>query len=139
MKPWLRLTLPLIGLALVCLLLSLPQPAGLNHSLQVVRSGPRLDQGREPASGSLTAEVVRRMQFDPAHAGPLTSLELDCAWTATDIGPPGQETHGSRQSMRPWRVASQGRQLKVTMDPPSSTKFLTQPTEFEESEFCNSL
>jgi hypothetical protein len=31
MKPWLRLTLTLIGLALVCLFLGLCQPAGLNH------------------------------------------------------------------------------------------------------------
>ena len=112
MKLWFRLTL--VGCVLVCLLLSLTQPAGLNHPLQVVGSGPWLDQGREPASGSLTAEVVRRMQFDPAHAGPPTSLELDCAWTATDIGPPGQETHGPPKTEEAFASYRSSRQLRPT-------------------------
>jgi hypothetical protein len=42
MKPGLRLTLPLVGLALVCRLLSLSPPAGLNQPLQVAGLGPRL-------------------------------------------------------------------------------------------------
>ena len=113
MKPWFFLTLTLVGLALVCLLLSFSLPASLNHPLQVVGSGPWLDQWREPASGSPTASVVRSMEFDPARAGPLASLVPDCAWTASNIGPPGQETHGPPEPIGLWRVAGQSRQLKA--------------------------
>jgi len=80
MKPWFSLTI--VCWALLCLLLSLSQQAGLNHPLQVADSGPWLDRCSEVASGSPTAAVLRSVEFDPVRAGPLAS-----------IGPPGQETH----------------------------------------------
>jgi hypothetical protein len=112
MKPWFSLTL--VRWALLCLLLILSQQAGLNHQLQVVGSCPWLDRCREPASGSPTASVVRRSELDPARAGPLASRVLDGAWMAGKIGPPGQETHGPPEPIRPWRVARQSRHLKTT-------------------------
>jgi hypothetical protein len=137
MKPSISFTL--VCWALVCLLLSLTQQAGLLHPLQVADSGRWLDQGRESASGSPATSVLRSMEIDQARAAPLASLVLDSAWTAGNIGPPGLETHGPPQSMGPWRVAGQSRQLKATTESPCSTKLLTQPAEFEESGFCNSL
>jgi hypothetical protein len=71
MKPNFWLTV--VCWALVCLLLSLQQ-AGLYHSLQVSGSSQWLDQCREPASSSRTASVFKSTQFDPARAGPFTSL-----------------------------------------------------------------
>ena len=130
MKSWFSLTL--VCWALLCLLLSLSLQAGLNHHLQVAGSSQWLDRCREPASGSPTASVVGSTEFDPARAGPLASLALDGAWGAGNIGPPGQETHGPPQSMEPWQVAVQSRQLEATFKPLCSTKLLTQPTEFEE-------
>jgi|SRR5271166_5346550 len=92
MKP--RFWLTAVCWALVCLLLSLSQQAGLNRQLQLAGSSQWLDRCREPASGSPTASVVRSTQSNPARAGPLTSLVLDDAWTQGNIGPPGQQTHG---------------------------------------------
>ncbi len=111
MKRWFRLTL--VCGALVGLLLSLSQSAGLNHPLQVVGSGPWLDRCREPASDSPTASVVSTMEFDPARAGPLESLVLDCTLTAGNIGPP-EETHGPPEPSGSWRVSGQSRQLKAS-------------------------
>jgi hypothetical protein len=71
MKPNFWLTV--VCWALVCLLLSLQQ-AGPYHSLQVSGSSQWLDQCREPASSSRTASVFKSTQFDPARAGPFTSL-----------------------------------------------------------------
>ena len=79
MKP--RFWLTMVCWALVCLLLSLSQQAGLYHPLQVSGSSQWLDRCREPASGSPTASVFKSTQFDPARAGPLTSLVLEDAWT----------------------------------------------------------
>ena len=90
-----RFWLTMVCWALACLLLSLSQQAGLNRQLQVAGSSQWLDRCREPASDSPTASVARSTQFDPARAGPLISLVLDDAWTEGNIGPPGQETHGS--------------------------------------------
>jgi hypothetical protein len=92
MKPWLSLTI--VCWALLCLLLSLSQQAGLNHPLQVADSGPWLDRCSEVASGSPTAAVLRSGEFDPVRAGPLAS-----------IGPPGQETHGPPEPIGTWPVA----------------------------------
>ena len=92
MKP--RFWLTMVCWALACLLLGLSQQAGLYHSSQVSGSSQWLDQCREPAAGSPTASVFRSTQFDPARAGPLTSLVLEDAWPERNIGPPGQETHG---------------------------------------------
>lgn len=116
MKPWFSLIL--VCWALLFLLLSLSQQAGLNHPLLVASSGQWLDGCREPASGSPTASVLRSMEFDQAHAAPLESLVLDYALTAVNMGPPGQEIHGPPQSMGPWRVAGQSLQLKATIAAP---------------------
>jgi hypothetical protein len=137
MKPWFSLIL--VCWALLFLLLSLSQQASLNHPLHVAGSGQWLDGGREPASGSPTASVLRSMEFDQARAAPLESLVLDCALTASNMGPPGQEIDGPPQSLGPWRVAGQSRQRKATIESPFSAKLLARPTEFEESGFCNSL
>jgi hypothetical protein len=99
MKSWFFLTL--VCWALLCLLLSLSQQAGLNHHLQVAGSSQWLDRCREPASGSPTASVVGSTEFDSVRAGPLSSLVLDGAWGAGNIGPPGQETHGH---LHPWSL-----------------------------------
>jgi hypothetical protein len=92
MKPWFSLTI--VCWALLCLLLSLSQQAGLNHPLRVADSGPWLDRCGEAASGSPTAAVLRSAEFDPVRAGPLAS-----------IGPPGQETHGPPEPIGTWQVA----------------------------------
>ena len=135
MKLWFSLIL--VCWALLFLLLSLSQQASLNHPLHVAGSGQWLDGGREPASGSPTASVLR--SIDQARAAPLESLVLDGALTASNMGPPGQEIDGPPQSLGPWRVAGQSRQRKATIESPFSTKLLARPTEFEESGFCNSL
>ena len=108
-------TLTIVCWTLVYLLLSLSlgqQP--LNPQLQVAGSSQWLDRCSEPASGSFTASVVRSTQFDLARAGPLTSLVLDGAWTAGNMGPPGQETHGPPEPIGICPVAGQSRQLKAT-------------------------
>jgi hypothetical protein len=120
MKLWCSLIL--VGWALLFLLLSLSQQASLNYPLQVFGSGQWLDRGREPASGSPTASVLRSTEFDQARAAPLESLVLDCGLTARNMGPPGQEIDGPPQSLGPWRVAGQSRQRKATIESPS-TKF----------------
>jgi hypothetical protein len=136
MKPWFTLTI--VCWTLVCLPLSLSQQASLNHPLQVAGSSQWLDRCREPALDSPAASVVGSTEFDPVRAGPLTSLVLDSAWTAGNIGPPSQENHGPPELIAEsagWRskLAAQSH-----IEPPCSRKFLTQPTEFEESGFCNS-
>jgi hypothetical protein len=136
MKPWVTLTI--VCWTLVCLLLSLSQQAGLNHPLQVAGSSQWLDRCREPAPGSPTASVVRSTQFDPARAGPLTSLVLDGAWTAGNMGPPCQETMGHRSRSEIARLPVKAGNLKQHRAA-LPRKLLTQPTEFEESVFCNSL
>ena len=92
-----------------------PQSAsGLYHSLQVSGSSQWLDQCREPASGSPTASVFKSTQFDPARAGPLTSLVLEDAWTDGNIGPPGPGKPWATGADQNLPVAGQRRQLKAT-------------------------
>jgi hypothetical protein len=79
------------------------------------------------------------MEFELAPAEPLASLVLDGEWTAGNIGPPGQETHGPPEPIGPGRVAGQSRQLEATFSYLANTKLLAQPTQLEESRFCNSL
>ena len=112
MKPNFWLTV--VCWALVGLLLSLSQQAGLYHSLQVSGSSQWLDQCREPASGSPTASVFKSAQFDPARARSLTPLVLEDAWPERNIGPPGQETHGPPEDERNLPVAGQRPQFKTT-------------------------
>ena len=137
MKP--RFWLTMVCWALVCLLLSLSQQAGLNCPLQVASLSQWLDRCREPASGSPTASVVRSTQFDLARAGPLTSLVLEDAWTEGNIGPPGQETRRPPKPIGICQVAGQSRQLKATTSHLASGNFLTQPTEFENRGFATAF
>jgi len=94
MKLWFRLTL--VCSVLLRLFLSLPQSVGLNHGLQIVGARPWFDREREPASNAPPVSVVTRMRFDLLRAAPLTSLLLDWAWAAGNLGPPASETHGPR-------------------------------------------
>ena len=102
MMLWFRLAL--VCWLRLCVLLSLTLPVGLNHPWQVVESGPWLNPARKCSAHWPTASVVRSMEFDPARAGPLTSLVLDDAWTAGDMGPPGQETHGPPKPIGIYRL-----------------------------------
>jgi hypothetical protein len=110
MKPWFSLTI--VCWALLCLLLGLSQQAGLYHASQVSGSSAWLDRCREPASGSPTALVVESTQFDPARAGPLTSLVLEDSWSKGNIGPPGQETYGPPKTIGIRRLPFRDRSSK---------------------------
>ncbi len=138
--------LTMVCWALVCLVLGLIQQAGMYHSSQVSGSSQWLDRCREPASGSPTASVVESTQFDPARAGPLTSLVLEDSWSKGNIGlwssrirgvreilaHPGKKPMGHRR-----RSEFGGCQSKTAAqnnnEPPCPRRFLTQPTEFEKS------
>ena len=102
MKPWFSLTI--VCWALLCLLLSLSQQAGLNQQLQVADSGQWLHRSKEPTSGSPTASIVRSTEFDPARARPLTPLVLDSVWIAGNLGPPGQKDHGPPEEIGIYRL-----------------------------------
>ncbi len=130
MKP--RCWLTAVCWALVCLVLGLIQQAGM-YSSQVSGSSQWLDRCREPASGSPTASVVESTQFDPARAGPLTSLVLEDSWSKGNIGPPGQETHGPPKTIGNWRLCQSKTAAQNNNETPCRRKFLTQPTEFEKS------
>jgi hypothetical protein len=95
MTPWFRLTL--VCCVLLCLLLGLTQAVDWNYQ-PVVSSGSLFDRATN-ASDSPTSSVVASMAFDLARAGPFGSLVLDCALTAGNIGPPGQENHGPPEPM----------------------------------------
>jgi hypothetical protein len=136
MKPWFSLTI--VCWALLCLLLSLSQQAGLNQPLRVADSGQWLHRAKEPASGSPTASIVRSTEFDPARARPRTPLVLNGVWIAGKLGPPGQKDHGHRRQSEFAGCRSKPA-AQSNIEPPCSTKSLTQPTKFEESGFCNSL
>jgi hypothetical protein len=112
MKP--SFWLAMVCWALVCLVLGLIQQAGLCHWSQVSGSSQWLDRCREPASGSPTASVVESTQFDPARAGPLTSLVLEDSWSKENIGPPGQETQWATEDDRNLAVAGQRPKFKTT-------------------------
>jgi hypothetical protein len=130
MKPWFALTF--LCWALVCLLLSLSQQAGLYHPLHVAGSGPWVNRCREP--GSPAAAVLRSMEFDQARAAPLEFLALDCAMIAGNMGPPGQEIHGPPQSMIHGALAS-WRSKPATQSNHRITflhKITARPIEFEE-------
>ena len=142
MKPWFRLTvtLTLVCLAPVCLLLSLSQPTRLNHSLYVVGLGPWFDQGREPASDSPTASLVRSMEFNPVRAGPLECPVLDCALPAGNLDPPGHVIYGPPGPMGLGELPAKPATQTNAIQQPSH---LHEITDFQhripESCFCNSL
>ena len=137
MKLWFRLTI--VCWALLCLLLSLSQQAGLNYQLQVAGSGQWFDPCREPTSSLLTAAVLKNMEFDSARAGPLTSLALDGAWTASNMGPPGQETLEQPEPIRLWRVAVQNRSFKTTSRYLANMKLLAPPTDLQNRRFATAF
>ncbi|SRR6266566_3026897 len=117
MRLWFRLTI--VCGALLGLLLGLTPPADWNYQSHVVGSGPCFDQGKETASDSSTTSVVESMECDPARAASLESLVLDRALTASNTGPPGQETHEPAEPMGPWRVA---------LKPATQTNAIEQPS-----------
>ena len=114
MMPWLRLTL--VCWALLGLLLGLTPPADWNYQSPAVPSQPCFDQGKEAASDSLTASVARSMQFDPARGASLESLVLNCTLTASNTGPPGQET-----DQPPARTLASHRSKSAAPSKPSAT------------------
>jgi hypothetical protein len=126
MKLWFRLTL--VCSVLLRLFLSLPQSVGLNHGLQIVGARPWFDREREPASNAPPVSVVTRMRFDLLRAAPLTSLLLDWAWAAGNLGPPASETHGPPKPIGPWQVAGQASQLQPTPRAHSSPRKLLAQT-----------
>jgi hypothetical protein len=135
MKP--RFWLAMVCWALVCLVLGLIQQAGLYHSSQVSGSSQWLD--REPASGSPTASVVESTQFDPARAGPLTSLVLEDSWSKGNSGPPGQETHGPPEDDRKLAVAGQKPKFKTTTSHLAPRNFGLSRRNLKNQGFCNTL
>src|SRR5216683_1499817 len=112
MKLWFRLTL--VCGALLGLLLGLTPPAHWNYQSHVVRSGPCVDQGKDTAFDSSTASVVESMECDPARVASLESLVLDRALTASNTGPPGQQTPRACGTDGPLASCRSSRQLKPT-------------------------
>lgn len=137
MKPWLRLTLTLIGLTWVCLFLSLSQPAGLNHP--VAGSKPWLASSGEPALGPPTASIFLSTKFDPVRARPLPRPVRDYVWTKCDLDPPGFPTQKPPEPIGPWRVPDQSWQLITSYPATFSTKLPPDPVDFQELGFRNSL
>ncbi len=137
MKLWFFLTI--VCWVLVCLFLSLSQQLSRNHQPHLVCSRPWIDRCREAASDSPTAAIVSSMESDSLRAGPLTSLVLDGTWTAGNIGPPG---HGDSWATGADRALTSCRFKAGSQRKHRATFFqeiFGQPTEFEESAFCNSL
>jgi hypothetical protein len=140
MKRWLRLTL--VCCVLLCLFLSLPQAAGLNHGLQIVGLRPEFDQGKEPdlrrhSLGCQKPEIRCGSHWIPRVSG--ARMCVDCVG---NLGPPGPETHGSPEPIGLGRVAglAVNRQLQLTPRVHSSPRiYCPKATNFEESEFRNSL
>jgi hypothetical protein len=146
MKPWLRLTLPLVGLALVCRLLSLSPPAGLNQPLQVAGLGPRLpawDHGSIKGEKPRPARPLQRwskawnsipLVRDRSHLlSPRLCVDCGQSWSTRPGEPWATGTDGTLASCR------SSRQLKPT----TRATFFHEITAFncriEESRFCNRL
>lgn len=85
--------LTLLCLVLLCLLLSLTQPAEFNHLFPIVGLGSFFARQTEPATDAPTVSVVRSMQSS-ARAGPRQSLVFSCTLTVVNTGPPGWGRHG---------------------------------------------
>jgi hypothetical protein len=135
MTPWFRLTL--VCCVLLCLLLGLTQAVDWNYQ-PVVSSGSLFDRATN-ASDSPTSSVVASMAFDLARAGPFGSLVLDCALTAGNIGPPGQENHGPPEPIGAWQDAGQAGNSNQRHRATLSTKLLVFRRKIGESGFSNTL
>ena len=85
--------LTLLCLVMLCLLLSLTQPAELDHLLPIVGSGSWFARHPESATDAPTVSVVRSMQSS-ARAGPRQSLVFSCTLPLVNTGPPGWGRHG---------------------------------------------
>ena len=140
MKRWLRLTL--VCCVLLGWFLSLPQAVGLNDGLPIVGSRPEFGQGKEPdlqrhSLGCQKHEIRSGWHWISRVSG--ARMCVDCAGT---LGPPGPETHGPPEPIGLGRVAGQAvnRQLQLTPRVhPSPRIYCPQATNFQESEFHNSL
>jgi hypothetical protein len=138
MKPWFRLTL--VCCVLLCLFLSLPQAVGLNHGLQIVGLRPEFDQGKDDlrrhSLGCQKHEIRSGSHWISRVSG--ARMCVDCAG---NLGPPGPETHRPPEPIGLGRVAGQAvnRQLQLTPRVHSSREFTASATNFQESEFHNSL
>ena len=125
MMLWFRLAL--VCWLLVCVLLSLTLPVGLNHPLQVVESEPWLAPARECAAHWPPASVVRSMEFDPARSGPLASLVLDGAWTAGNLDPPAWRPMGHRNRSGLGKLPVKPATPTNALEHPFSTKYWLKP------------
>ena len=86
MTTGMRLTL--LCLMMLCLLLSLTQPAEFDHLLPIVGSGSWFAPHTESATDAPTVSVARNMQ-STARAGPRQSLVFSGTLTVVNTGPPG--------------------------------------------------
>ena len=80
--------LTLLCLVILCLLLSLTQPAEFDHLLSIVGSGSWFARHPESVTDAPTVSVVRSVQSS-ARAGPRQSLVFSCTLTVVNTGPPG--------------------------------------------------
>jgi hypothetical protein len=88
-----RFRLTLLCLGILCLLLSLTQPAEFDHRLPIVGSESWFARHLESATDAPTVSVVRSLQ-SPARAGPRQSLVFRCTLTMVNTGPPDWGRHG---------------------------------------------
>jgi len=78
------------------------------------------------------------MECNQARVGRLASVVLDSVWTAGNLGPLGQDTHGPPEPIGPRQVAGQARNSQ----PPRATfsaKLLAFNRRIQKSGFCTSL
>ncbi|HEX9111141.1 MAG TPA: hypothetical protein VF845_06645 [Terriglobales bacterium] len=136
MKRWFRLTL--VCGALLGLLLGLTPPAGWNYQ-SVVSPGPQFDRDQEAAPDLTPTSVAESMEYDPVRAAALESLVLDRAFTASNTGPPGQETHGPVELMGRWRVAGQAGNSNQGHRATFSSKYWPSTAELQSRGFHNTL
>src|SRR5207244_7109094 len=80
--------LTLLCLVMLCLLLSLTQPAEFDPLLPIVGSGSWFAPHTESAPDAPTVSVARSMQSS-ARSGPRPSLVFSGTLTVVNTGPPG--------------------------------------------------
>jgi hypothetical protein len=87
MTTGLRLTL--LCLVMLCLLLSLTQPAEFDHLLPIVGSGSWFAPHTESATDAPTVSVASPSMQSSARAGARQSLVFSATLTVVNMGPPG--------------------------------------------------